>query len=68
MKEADLVSECVLEMKKAVSLPITVKCRLGVNKWYLIIKGGWFWFLWICEKICWYCYLKRISKTFYNSR
>ena len=32
MKEADLVSECVLEMKKAVSLPITVKCRLGVNK------------------------------------
>lgn len=30
MKEADLVSECVLEMKKMVSIPVTVKCRLGV--------------------------------------
>jgi tRNA-dihydrouridine synthase len=35
MKEADLVSECVLEMKKTVTIPVTVKCRLGVILLYI---------------------------------
>src|SRR6202522_1998415 len=31
MKEPDLVSECVAAMRKAVALPVTVKCRIGVD-------------------------------------
>jgi tRNA-dihydrouridine synthase A len=31
MRELKLVGECVAEMKAAVALPITVKCRLGVD-------------------------------------
>lgn len=31
MREPDLVGECVSAMKRAVSVPVTVKCRLGVD-------------------------------------
>ena len=31
MKEPDLVGECVAAMKSATRLPVTVKCRLGVD-------------------------------------
>mgnify|MGYP000073640838 CR=1 FL=1 len=31
MQEPDLVAECVSAMKQAVSVPVTVKCRLGVD-------------------------------------
>ncbi|MFY8155387.1 MAG: tRNA dihydrouridine(20/20a) synthase DusA, partial [Rhabdaerophilum sp.] len=31
MREPQLVAECVAAMKKAVSIPVTVKCRLGVD-------------------------------------
>ena len=32
MKDKNLLSECLYEMKKNVSLPITVKCRIGVDE------------------------------------
>ena len=31
MREPDLVADCVRAMKDAVSVPVTVKCRLGVD-------------------------------------
>ena len=31
MKEPELVAECVAAMRGAVSVPVTVKCRLGVD-------------------------------------
>ena len=31
MKEPELVSECINEMYKSVNVPITVKCRIGVD-------------------------------------
>jgi len=31
MREPDLVAECVSAMRAAVALPVTVKCRLGVD-------------------------------------
>jgi tRNA-dihydrouridine synthase A len=31
MREPELVGECVAAMKRAVKLPVTVKCRLGVD-------------------------------------
>jgi tRNA-dihydrouridine synthase A len=31
MREPDLVADCVAAMKHAVALPVTVKCRLGVD-------------------------------------
>ena len=31
MREPDLVANCVAAMRKAVSVPVTVKCRLGVD-------------------------------------
>jgi tRNA-dihydrouridine synthase A len=32
MEKPDLVGECVAAMKQAVSIPVTVKCRLGVDE------------------------------------
>lgn len=32
MKEANLVAECIAAMSNAVDLPVTVKCRLGVDE------------------------------------
>jgi tRNA-dihydrouridine synthase A len=32
MREPDLVAECVAAMKDAVSVPVTVKCRIGVDE------------------------------------
>lgn len=32
MKEPDLVAECVAAMREAVSVPVTVKCRIGVDE------------------------------------
>lgn len=32
MKEPKLVAECLLAMKKAVNIPVSVKCRLGVDE------------------------------------
>jgi tRNA-dihydrouridine synthase A len=32
MKEPALVAECVAAMRAAVAIPVTVKCRLGVNE------------------------------------
>jgi len=32
MRTPDLVSECVSAMKQAVSIPVTVKCRIGVDE------------------------------------
>ena len=31
MKEPGLVSKCISAMKKSVSIPVTVKCRIGVD-------------------------------------
>ena len=31
MKEPNLVSECINEMHKSVNIPVTVKCRIGVD-------------------------------------
>ncbi len=31
MKEPDLVAECIMAMEKSVNIPITVKCRTGVD-------------------------------------
>jgi tRNA-dihydrouridine synthase A len=31
MREPDLVADCVTAMRRAVSIPVTVKCRLGVD-------------------------------------
>ena len=31
MKDTEKVAECMIAMKKAVSIPITIKCRLGVD-------------------------------------
>jgi tRNA-dihydrouridine synthase A len=31
MREPDLVADCVAAMRRAVSVPVTVKCRLGVD-------------------------------------
>ncbi|WLR94566.1 tRNA dihydrouridine(20/20a) synthase DusA [Shinella zoogloeoides] len=31
MREPDLVADCVAAMKAAVSIPVTVKCRIGVD-------------------------------------
>ena len=31
MKEPKLVSECINEMQKSVNIPVTVKCRIGVD-------------------------------------
>lgn len=31
MREPDLVAECVAAMRAAVSIPVTVKCRIGVD-------------------------------------
>lgn len=33
MKEADLVAECVAAMVSAVKIPITIKCRIGVDEY-----------------------------------
>ena len=32
MAEPDLVAECVAAMRAAVKIPITVKCRIGINR------------------------------------
>lgn len=32
MREPDLVAECVAAMRDAVSIPVTVKCRIGVDE------------------------------------
>ena len=32
MKEQDLVAKCIEMMKKAVSIPVTVKCRIGIDE------------------------------------
>jgi tRNA-dihydrouridine synthase A len=32
MREPELVAKCVTAMKKAVKIPVTVKCRLGVDE------------------------------------
>jgi len=32
MREPDLVAACVAAMKRAVSVPVTVKCRIGVDE------------------------------------
>ena len=32
MKDPDLVGKCLLEMKKNVKIPITCKCRIGVDE------------------------------------
>lgn len=32
MREPDLVADCVAAMKGAVSIPVTVKCRIGVDE------------------------------------
>src|ERR1700749_1346542 len=31
MAEPDLVASCVAEMKRAVTIPVTVKCRIGIG-------------------------------------
>ena len=31
MREPDLVADCVAAMRAAVSIPVTVKCRIGVD-------------------------------------
>jgi tRNA-dihydrouridine synthase A len=33
MKEADLVADCITAMVNAVNIPVTVKCRLGVDEY-----------------------------------
>ncbi len=32
MREPELVAECIAAMRKAVSVPVTVKCRIGVDE------------------------------------
>ena len=32
MREPELVSKCIYAMKKSVSIPVTVKCRIGVDE------------------------------------
>ena len=32
MREPELVGDCVAAMKSAVAIPVTVKCRLGVDE------------------------------------
>jgi tRNA-dihydrouridine synthase A len=32
MREPELVAECVAEMRAAVSIPVTMKCRIGVDE------------------------------------
>jgi tRNA-dihydrouridine synthase A len=32
MREPDLVADCVAAMRRAVSIPVTVKCRIGVDE------------------------------------
>lgn len=32
MREPELVAQCVAAMRKAVSIPVTVKCRIGVDE------------------------------------
>lgn len=32
MKDPKLVGECLLAMRKAVKIPVTLKCRLGVDE------------------------------------
>jgi tRNA-dihydrouridine synthase A len=32
MKDSNLLSDCLYEMKRNVSLPVTVKCRIGVDE------------------------------------
>ena len=32
MKQPDLVSDCVAAMQSAVDIPVTVKCRIGIDK------------------------------------
>jgi len=32
MREPELVADCVAAMRKAVSIPVTVKCRIGVDE------------------------------------
>ncbi len=32
MRESDLVARCIAAMRKAVSVPVTVKCRIGVDE------------------------------------
>jgi len=32
MREPEVVAECVAAMRAAVSLPVTVKCRIGVDE------------------------------------
>lgn len=32
MREPDLVAECIAAMRDAVSIPVTVKCRIGVDE------------------------------------
>jgi len=32
MEEPELVNECIKAMQEAVSIPITVKCRIGINE------------------------------------
>lgn len=32
MKEPDMVADCVAAMRQAVALPVTVKCRIGVDE------------------------------------
>ncbi len=33
MREPELVAECIAAMRAAVSVPVSVKCRLGVDDW-----------------------------------
>ena len=35
MREPDLVAACVAAMKEAVAIPVTVKCRLGVDEQHI---------------------------------
>ena len=32
MQEPELVADCVSAMREAVSVPVTVKCRIGVDE------------------------------------
>ena len=32
MKEPEVVADCMAAMKKAVSIPVTVKCRIGIDE------------------------------------
>src|SRR5690606_35593101 len=41
MREPSLVADCVAAMRSAVSIPVTVKCRLGVDELdsYEVFRG-----------------------------